>query len=264
VRLENAGTVIEIVYRPEQLPVHLSSSFSMHFMTSPYTLMRGADAQNFHDLFMPLNNLAVEEFIDDSPSSLGIYGLDRPSRLLVEFGGGVFSVDLLIGDEINGMRYAKLANAPGVFTLWGLNDIINARPFDLVDKFALLININSVDELTISGGERPIRAEFQGEDEDLVFFLNGRKTEDMPFRRFYQAVISLMADAEYQPAPPYESGEITIEYRLNTPPGERVSITLIPYNRDFYVLRQEGTMEFLISRNQVRSIYEAMDRVVFE
>ena len=167
------------------------------------------------------------------------------------------------------MYFAKLADAAAVFIVGGLDPILNIKPFALIDKFALLINIDLVEQLRVSGGERPLSADFQGQGDDAVFFLNGKKAETKSFKTWYQAVIGLLMDAEIPAgsqagAATPGDGEIVVEYRLNDPPGQRVSISLVPFNRDFYVLKQEGTMEFLISRNQVRNIYETADKMIFE
>jgi hypothetical protein len=125
-----------------------------------------------------------------------------------------------------------------------------------------------VDHLTVSGGPRPLHAEVRGLGEEQTYYLNGRKAQERPFKAWYQAVIGLLSDAEYTPvsasAGTPGTDEIVIEYRLHTFPGDRVYITLIPHDRDFYALRQEGTTEFLISRNQVRRIWETADAVTFE
>ena len=264
-RIENAGTKIDIKTKPASVPPYLASSFSTHIMTSPYKLTRGVDRQALYDLLTPLKDITIDEFVDDNPSSLVPYGLDKPARFFFETSKA--SVDLLVGNQIGGARYAKLAGSPGVFTVNGLDKMINVKPYTLVDKFVLLVQIDSTDKLTISGGEKPLSAEFQGKGDDAVFTLNGKKAEAKSFKGFYQAVVGLMTDAEYLPATAAaanaKDGNINIEYRLNTPPGEKVSITLVPYNRDFYALRQEGTMEFLISRNQVQSIYEKADQVSY-
>ena len=270
-RLEFPETVIDISPKPESIQHHLST-FSTHVMASPYKLTRGVDSEAFYNLLMPLSGLTIAEFIDDLPSSLQPYGLDKPARIFIDTAEG--SVDLLVGDQVDGKRYAKLAdtqgspreNSQGVFTVDGLEPLINVRPFSLVDKFSLLINIDDVDHLSVTGGERNLSVDFQGKGDEGVYFLNGKKAETRSFKNFYQAVIGLLADAEYTgPARQSEdTGEVTIEYRLNSPAGGRPSITLVPYNRDFYAVRQEGAMEFLISRNQVRRIYETADAVVYE
>jgi len=265
--LEKDGKRIDISIKPELVPPYLASSFSAFIMTAPFKLVRGVDSETFYELLRPYaGGLQMENFIEDFPSSLSPYGLDNPVRFFLETGGG--DLDLLIGSrQADGTHYAKLADAPGVFTVKGLESVVNARPFALVEKFALLINIDLVDKLSITGGEKNLDADFQGTGDEAVFFLNGKKAETSSFKNWYQAVVSLYADAEIPASsgvPSGASGEISVEYRLNTPPGERVSVTLVPFNRDFYALKQEGTTEFLISRNQVRRIYDAADAVIFE
>ena len=275
-RLEAAGgradSRIEIISKPESVPPHLATIFSTHILVSPYLLPRGINGEVLHNLLSPLSEIMIGEFIDDNPSSLTPYGLDNPARVFLQTRNS--SMDLLIGNTFAGNRYAKVSDAPAVFTLGGLESVINVTPFSLIDKFALLVNIDMVDELLITGGERTLMAEFHGKGDDGVYYLDGKKAEERSFKTFYQAVIGLLADAEYPrisdpktsgPAQsPEEAGEINIEYRLNTPPGGIASITLLPYNRDFYALSQNGTMEFLISRNQIRNIFETAEKVVFE
>ena len=263
--LESEETRIEICPKTISHQLQAASSFITHVLTSPYSLYRGVNNEALNSLITPFNDLSIADFIDDAPLSLAPYGLDRPFRIFLQTENA--SVDLLIGNEVEGKRYAKLADAPGVFTLNDMENILKAKPFSLIDKFALLVNIDTVDRLTISGGEEILSVSFQGKGDDAGFFLNGRKAEADTFRIFYQAVISLFIDAEYPVNNParqsVDTAEITIEYELNTPPGGKASISLIPYNRDFYALRQEGSTEFLISRNQARRIFEAAANVKF-
>ena len=279
--VELKETLIEVMERPETVRPYLASIYTNHILASPYKLMRGVSNEALSKLLAPLSNLRIEDFIDDHPSSLQPYGLDKPVRIFIQTADKTLA--LLIGSEAEGKFYAKLDNAPdkasvetlrltqGVFTISGIESVINIRPFDLINKFALLVNIDQVDKLKISGGEKDLIADLQRHDEDETFFLNGEKAQTRAFKIFYESVVGLMADAEYPqtaaliPAQNTEGGgNITIEYWLNTPPGERLSITLVPYNRDFYSLLQEGTTEFLISRDQVSKIFTKADEMVFE
>jgi hypothetical protein len=265
-RIESPGTRIELISKPADVSPRLSVAFSTHILTSPYSAPWGVDPEALHDLLVPLANLQIEQFINNNPSSLAPYGLDQATRIFIQT--TTRTLDLLIGSEVDGEYYAKLADAPGVFTVSGIENVVNVRPFALIDKFTVLIDIGTVDRLTVTGGGRRLTAEFQGMGQDAVFFLNGRQTETRSFRTFYLAIIGLLVDAEYSgPGHLTQSQineEITIEFLLNSPAGERVSITLFPYNRDFYLLRQEGAVEFLLSVNQVRRIFETADAVVFE
>ena len=271
--------VIEI--RPESVLPYLASSFSTHILSSPYLLPRGTNTEALNLLISGLKNLTIDRFIDQSidqsiedvPLSLAPYGLDKPTRIFLQAGG--YSLNLLIGNPINGNRYAKLEDGRHVFTLAGLESLVNAKPFPLIDKFALLVNIMSADHLSISGAERTLNVDLlnsSDQNHDSAFFINGKKAEEESFKDFYETVIGLTIEAEHPGTAGPQSAalqagndpEITIEYRLNNPPGGRASITLLPYNRDFYALRQEGAVEFLISRNQVRRIFEAADAVLYD
>jgi len=256
---------IEISKKPKTPILDFTGLYSTHFITSPYTHNRGIDSEAFDQWLEPFMDLTIEDFVDDSPSSLKPYGLDDPVRVSLRTEDN--TLDLLIGNELGGKRYAKLANSPIVFTIYGMESVVNVKPFSLINKFALLMFIDSVDHLSISGGEKNLSADFRGTGDDRLYYLNGRKTETKSFKTFYQAVIGLLVDSEY-PGPAREqsgdSGELTIEYQLNNPPGERAAIALIPYNRDFYALKQDGATEFLISRSQVRRIYETADAMIYD
>ena len=264
-RLESQESNIEIVPKPAVVPAHLSTSFSQFIMNSPYKLPRGVDNEALHkNVLEHIKNLQIADFIDDNPVSLVPYGLDQPARIYIN--SKQQSLDLLVGNRFDDgySRYAKLAAKPGVFTVAGLDPIVTIKPFALVDKIALLVSVNAVNRITVNGGPQPITAEVSGQDNDALFYFNGKQAEESSFRRWYQSVIGLLFDADIHGVSVQVSGTpITIEYELNTYSGAAVSISLIPYNRDFYAVMQEGITEFLISRNQVNRIWETANSMIY-
>ena len=270
-RIDSPAVHIDISVKPQSTLPYLASSFSSFVITSPYKLPRGVDSQTIETVLTPFKNLTVTDFIEDNPASLQPYGLDKPVKIFLaakDANAKDISLDLLVGSQVDGNYYAKLTDIPGVFTLSGLDPVLTIKPFALVDKFPLLINIETVEQMKVSGGEQDLVADIQGKGDTAVYTLNGKKAQEKPFKAFYQAVIGLLEDAEY-PGPaaetPADAGKnITVDFKLTTPPGATASLTLIPYNRDFYALRQEGTMEYLISRNQVNNIYKTFKDVVYD
>ena len=267
--MESHEATIKIEEKPASLRPYLASAYASHILTSHYKLPRGVSSEALSKLLAPFSGLKIDDFVDDSvadsPVSLQPYGLDKPVKISLRTAAN--SLDLLIGNAVEEKRYAKLAGAPGVFTISGMESVINVKPFDLADKFILLVNIDFVDRIEINGGEKPLSADLQHKEGEETFFFNGEKAQTKAFKNFYESVIGLLADAEYPAASvPQQpgAGSISIAHTLNNPPGERVSITLIPYNRDFYAVRQEGTTEFLISRDQVSKIYSRADAMVYE
>ena len=264
--VQSPSVTIDILPKPEIRPHYLGSMFTSYMLVSPYRLPQGVDSEALGNLLEQFNYLQMLGYIDDDPVSLSDYGLDNPTRLILETDEGSFN--LLVGKAIGGGDfYAQKEGTPSVFSVAGVEHIIDIKPFTLIDKFALILNIDTIEHISITGGPRYLRADLEGKDDDVRFFLNGRRTDTKTFRTWYQSVIGLLKDAEYPgPArnPDSSGGEITIEYRLNTSPGERASITLVPYDRNFYALLQEGTMEFLISRNQIRRIFDLADTMVYD
>jgi hypothetical protein len=240
---------------------YLTNTFSRLVMTSPYRFPRGAGSEKFSNIQELFSNLTIWEFIDDAPESLVPYGLDKPGWLYVE--NPEQKLDLYFGFGGDGRLYAKLAERPGVFTVIDLANIVNTTAFDVYDKFVLIFNINSVKDFTVTGEGRNYRAEIRGTDDDLEFYLNGRKAAEYEFRMFYQSVIGLLAEGEY-PGPQgrtAEGEELTITFNLKK--AATASIDLVPYNRDFYSVRQRGVTEFLVARSQVHIIFLLADNMVY-
>jgi hypothetical protein len=242
---------------------YLLSSFTSFDLNSPYSSKLAVDSEKFGQVLEALQYLQIYAFVDDTPTSLAPYGLDRPGRLYIETPGE--TVDILFGKSEYGMHYAKIAGNDSVFILEGLDGIISATPFSLIDKFAMIHYIDNVDSITVTGEGRTVTATLQGKGEDAIFHLDGRRAEDKAFRVFYQAVIGLLIDAEHTgPVTRGEGTDFVVEYKLNTPAGVTASIRLIPSDRNFYILERGGAREFRIARTQVRRMFDEADKMVYD
>ena len=242
---------LEIFIKSEEDPY--ISSFSEFFMTSPYTGTYGVDSNTFWNLLESLFYIDIIEFADDSPSSLVPYGLNNHGRIFVNSTSGAF--ELLYGRREGDLYYAKYVDGNSVFTVSGLDQILNTTPFSLMDKFVMLHHVDDIDTFTVTAEGRTLTGTIQGTGNDAIFHLNGRRASEREFRNYYQAVIGLLKDAELTGAiartvaPGTASREeVLIEFLHNTPQGIRTSVRLIPYNRDFYLVEKQGISEFLLAR----------------
>jgi len=241
---------------------HLVSAFTSHILSSPYAGRYGVDSEKYYAILESMQNIQLLEYVADDPPSLAPYGLDKPGRIYLENPDD--SLEIFYGKNEYGIRYAMLAGEKSVFTIQGLDGFINVSPFSMMDKFAMIFNIDSVDSFTVTGDGRTLEAVVQGKGEDARFFLNGRRCGDKEFRQFYQAVIGLLIDAERTgPVVRGEGTDWVVEYKLNNPAGVTTSVRLIPYNRDFYVLDRAGAMDFMIARTQARRIFDTADKMVY-
>ena len=247
---------------PREPEDYLVTAFTSHTLHSPFQTRQGVDSERFGNMLQSLMEIQIVEFVDDNPSSLAPYGLDRPGRIIAE--SPIETFELLYGRSEFGLRYAMLAGNSSVFTLEGFEPVVSSTPFQLMDKFAYIFNIDHVDRFIITGDGRALEAIIEGTGDDAVFHLNGRWASDREFRQFYQTVIGLLIDAQFTGPPARGEGtDIVIEYWLNNPEGGRASLRLIPYNRDFYILEKDGNREFMIARTQVRRIFDSADNMVY-
>ena len=244
------------------------STYSEFLVTSPYTGTYGADSNTFWRFLESLRFVEIEEFIDDNPSSLAAYGLNNPGRIFVNSASGTF--EMLYGRREGDLYYAKFVNSNAVFTVNGLDSILNTAPFSLIDKFILLHHVDHIDRFSVTAEGRTLTGTIQGTGDDVIFHLNSRRASVREFRLFYQTVIGLLKDAELtgtiartvsQDTASRE--QVLIEYWHNTPQGLRTYIRLIPYNRDFYLIEKQGLGEFLLARTQVRRIFDIADNMVY-
>lgn len=306
VRLNITYGNTRIAVEPKPPSGALEATFTTHVLTSPYKVPRGVDTQAFTKLSNALGNLRIKDFVSDKPSSLAPYGLDKPDyEVLVEAKvkekvqekqgdkevekevEKPVSFHLLIGKEAaktgpeweKNRVFAKLKDSPTVFLLEDIRNEIGIKPFDLIDKFAFILNIDKVDKLRVdylgashAGEIKREKVTVTEKDKDgketkreetkETFLFDGKEVKAEKFKDLYQACIGLIVEAEL-PAGAKVGGkaEVTLEYQLNDPAGKTVRVQYLPFNRDFYALSRDGVVEFLVSKRQVEKIEEKIKKL---
>jgi hypothetical protein len=203
---EKPGLTIEIGPKSEAESLYVSS-FSSLILTKPFIKRRGVDNEKLNTIVTPFSNLSIANFVNDDPlpADLAAYGLDNGVNVFLEVevpdqsgqsAAIMESISLRIGAKTGDLFYAQKDGSGSVFTIAGMDPVISANPFTLADKFALILNIDTVSSIEISGEGRTIRTELSGTTDEPVYKIDGKTAEDKSYRNFYQAVIGLLADAE--------------------------------------------------------------------
>lgn len=271
------GETIEIVPAEEDDETVLNT-LGRFKMIQPYSVPRGIHSENFGKLLESFPaTLSAKEFIEDDPEDLTPYGLDPPEAELILRDKNGFLRILAGKKKDENTIYAALPEKQTVFTLRSSQlDMLSLDPFEIADKFVLLVNIDFVKQVAfkhragdieyIASIEREETGEKneQGEPEfEETYFLNGNEIDEDPFKEFYQKVIGLIVDAENP-----DSGETytqeslyEVNYTLNRKPWT-ATVQFYDYNRDFCVVRFRDADEFLIARDQLKEALSLGDEIV--
>jgi hypothetical protein len=245
------------------------------YIIKPFREPRGTASDRWSEGFIrKFRPPRIKKFVDDRPTDLTRYGLNPPrAELIMKDPENV--LHLLLGEKVDDdLVYFQLKGEPAVHAIDAeILDFIDVKPFDVVDKFAFIVNIDDVDWARVTGRgksytlsiKREKIAKQEGQesesDEEEVketYFLDGKEQEESPFKKAYQSLIGLLVDAPYSP-PMAENPEIRITYNLNKGDRREHHITFVPYNIDFYAVFKNGLSEFLISRIQLDNMFSDLD-----
>ena len=257
---------IEVV-ETNPVDVRFANLLTRLAVVQPYAAPRAIDSEKFAEVQSLVVQPRIDRIVSDDPAAAAEYGLAPPRMELLarDAEGAVF--ELLIGDETDDEVFFQV---PGRATVYATKRsrarILDLRPFELVDKFVLILNIELVDAIEIEhpGGVNRLTIERTGSGDDLVetFAIDGAAIEDKPFRQLYQLIIGLLADAELpaadQAAMLAGAPEVRITYLMNSPPDSRMSAALVPYDRQFFAAIRDDTAEFMVSRAQVARLLDGL------
>ena len=259
-----AGRTIRVERRSEweDDPELGFSSFAVY---EPFRRRYQLNTNWIEELGTQVPQLRIGRYVDDAPTNLARYGL-APPRATISISDTDRTLELLVGDETEGGRYAKLPGRPSVFVLSGAEPIITVRPYSVVSAFSLIINIDLVDTFVVEGpGQRHVgrieREEVEGEEfPEETYFLDGREMEEKAFKQLYQWAIGLLFDVEAPQGAADLVGQreplLTITYNLLDGRGP-LTVSFEPYDATYALVVRDGHAEFLIARAKLQRLLDA-------
>lgn len=251
------------------------SILAMYRVNLPFRTPKYVDGQRFGEMLEALPvQVKIEEYIEDGATNFSQYGLSPP-RYDWAAKDSSTSVHLLFGDNVDDRyMYAMVKGSSTVFTvLQSTFSFLEVTPFEVVDKFVLIPNIETVDRFVITGRGKTYTAELkreknlsakEGETEDIIetFFLNGKEIEDSPFRKFYQTAIGLTADAENPTPEALRKADVSIVYTMNEGPEPTLRADFTLYNRDFHAAYRYGISEFLVASYRMDTMFDTAEALL--
>lgn len=159
----------------------------------------GGDENAFYQkLIGPIFSLknARLTLVEDSPSDLNRYGLDRPGIISLKDAGG--ETKLLVGRTENDRTYLMREDVPAVLSVKASAlSFMNVDHAEVMDRLVWLFNIGDVSSVQIlQQGASSVLTIHSG----ASFLLDGREIEAEAGRALYRSVISLLYEGRVEEA----------------------------------------------------------------
>jgi hypothetical protein len=263
-----------------QFAVSISSETSMK-ITAPVEEV--AEITSITPILQAVVKLAINDVVDDNPSDLAKYGLNKPAYS-IEYGDGSTTKKILFGKDLQqgSLVYAKFFDGKSVFTI----DIapltfLDMKFSDVINPFVYLPNINDVSrvdlfidgktivsDIAVDTEKKPDEDKFKVDGKDA----NMKNADDKSlFKSFCTAMIAITMD-KYEPDAKLvgTTPEVTIKYYME-PDSKVVKIDLISKDSNYYYAMRDGVYinrvvlkSKLNEPDGIRETYKALKKAIDE
>jgi len=269
---ERNGTVIEVKRKTDTETKSFQLGFGQFIVTRPYTTLRGLDSQKQDPVVKGVQSVSISDFAEEPLKGLESYGLAQP-RAEVIVRDKSNTLDYIFGSEKGTQTWFALRGQPGVYLVDTSSlDFLKTKPFDVIDKFIFIPNIEDVDRMDITSGGKTHslaitrttkKALKAGEPDEVtsVFTADGKKVEDDSFKKFYQALIGLQVEGEMAKKVP-NTPDVSVKFSLNKGEVKTVRVDYAPYDHDFDAIFLNGVGEFALTKGQLTTMLGKLDQLL--
>lgn len=266
--LMNGAQTIELDKAPG---VQQNTGASLWYLakSKPYNNEYTVDSQTVQSIIDAIPGLQISSFVDDNPADYSKYGLDKPKRNIVIIGNQILNI--YIGNDADSSSvYFKTADSKTVCTIDKSQlQVFDPKPFDLIDKYVTVPNIDDVDKIVIENSgktdtleiartTKPATASGGTAETTAVYKVNGREVDGSKFMAFFNTLINIQYEAENDKKAA-ENPEVKITFTYNKGTAKEQTISYCPYNSDFYAAFKNDASDFLISKSQVQNALKGLE-----
>lgn len=241
-----------------------------------------AETSKISPMLEAVVQLTIKDIIDENPTDLAKYGLDKPAYSL-EYGDASTTKKILFGKDVEKgtILYAKFADGKSVFTIDTTPlTFLDVKFADIINTFVYLPNISDVNKIELKLDGKTIVSDITTvkDDSDKDKFKVDGKDANMEnekgssmFRAFYQAMIGITMN-KYEPdaKPSGTTPEVSIKYYMK-PDSKAVTIDLIPKDSNYYYAMKDGVYtnrvilkSKLDEAEGIRETYKALQKAIDE
>ncbi len=223
-----------------------------YVMLVPYNGIVRID--RFSELMDNFADVVVQDFIEDNPQDLSKYGLDNPVKAVVQdveknahelyFGNYDDKGNVYTMYENNSVKYDMVfTTTPEMYEA-----VVNADPFDLLEKFANLYNILEVSNVRVSTADGlDFHLDIKENANKKAYMMNGKDAIEKGFKAVYQSIVGLVITGQAEEEKK-DTVVCTIEFTFKD--GRTKKTTIYEYDeRNYGVMSAEGSYNLTLKKN---------------
>ncbi len=237
-----------------QYSIDIESESEMNILAP---IKEEADTTKISQLVQTVVQMEIKDFVEENPSDLAKYGLDKPAHE-VTYGNGNTTKTVLLGDKAGAeesgstgnVLYAKFPDTNVVFTVdVSKLTFLDVTLKDVISPFVYIPNINDVNKVELVIDGKTIVSDIktvEGKKEEEKFKVDGKdanmkdSNDKSLFKAFYQAMIGITFNKYQADLKPQGTPEITIKYYMKAD-NKVVTVDFIPKDNNYYYAVKDGT-----------------------
>lgn len=260
---------VEIVASVTKATSSTESDVTTYKLTQPYAEPQDIDSNNLTSFFSAISTLGISDFVDDNPTNLSKYGLDKPESTIM-IGDDSSLLTLYIGNVVNSnYYYFRTEGSKAVYTIDKENvDALRLDPFNIINRAAYITNIDNVSKIVITKAgvtnvidiTKTVTKAKTDNDSDTTtysFKVNGKAISQDDGIALYQKIIGLEVDSSN-----FEkvktSPDIKMIFTFSSGNTKEQEIDYVTYNENFYSVVKNGVHNFLISKSKLNDIINSI------
>lgn len=262
-----------------QYDINISAAGEMK-ITAP--IAEDAEPSKVAPMLSGVVELKIGEVVDENPTDLVKYGLDKPAYTIA-YGDGSTTKKILFGKEVKkgATAFAKFPDGKTVFTIDTTPlTFLDVKLSSIINPFVYLPNIGDVSKIELFIDGKTIVSELNtvkdktdqdsfkvdGKDANM----NNEKGSASLFRTFYQAMIGITMDKFEPEAKPQGTPEVSIKYYMKQD-SKVVTVDFISKDSNYYYAVKNGVYTnrvFLKSKldepEGIRNTYKILKKAIDE
>lgn len=210
----------------------------------PYTNVN-ASLDKLQALFEKISSLTAQSIVEENPSNLKKYGLDKPYELeITDHEGKTTKIKMGSYGE-DGNVYVMLSGVPVVYLAdCPFYEVVKeSRADDYVDRFINLFSIDAVKSIEVKAEGKTHTLEItKKSDDENTYKINGKLVSEKPFKEIYQLIIGVTATDFVNKEP---AGDKKCEFIFNFADNTKKTFTYYTYDDRYCIVKADNGLRCL-------------------